>query len=113
VAVDAVTGTELSFEVGAPDLIRGLGIKHRRDWNDSPQPSTRSYQSISFEDVVGSRDGRPKDIRLLISKNRKDLLGAPPGVIPTEIEESLLLKGWGPVGMAVGSPRTISQPFPA
>ena len=81
VAVDAVAGLELSFEIDGPD---GVGLIHGRIGSSGvpslPRSSLWLDESVAFEDGGPGADGGPSQMGLLLAELGDDLLGAPSGV---------------------------------
>ena len=81
VAVDAVAGLELSFEIDGPD---GVGLIHGRIGSSGvpslPRCSSWLDESVAFEDGGPGAEGGPSQMGALLPEPGDDLLGAPAGV---------------------------------
>jgi hypothetical protein len=96
VAVDAVFGFELAFEVGAPDLIGGSD--ECRGLAGMAEVAARSRllnQAVTSKQVADGRARRPVALRITFAQELEEFLRAPGGVEAASIEQGFDQIGLG------------------
>jgi hypothetical protein len=109
IAVLAVAGAKLSFEISRPDLVGG---RHRGLWSSWMARSAAAAgvnTALSLEDVTDRAPGRPGPIRMASHQNRQQLLGPPAGMMAASLQHGLHNTGSRLVGAALGASRPIQK----
>ena len=110
IAVPAVAGFELAFEVGAPGVIGREDLRGGfAGMADVPAVPGGGDQAVATEDVTHGRPAGPGPARGALLQQREELLGAPGGVPTAGVENrgDEILRGL--VGGHPGLPRTLFQ----
>jgi len=77
-AVAAVTGLEVSFEVGTPHLVGGTNMAEGfARMPDNSAPALLGHQTVAAEDVTDGRACRPRPAGMAWAEDRHQLLGSP------------------------------------
>ena len=112
VAVDPVTGLELTLEVGGPDRVGGIeGCGGRPGVGSSSAAPSLLHESSSLHILVEDSSTRDGPVRVQGQESSSDLSGTPPGSVCAEFERSLddlRIRG---EGMGSRSMRSIRQPI--
>lgn len=90
IAVDAVEGLELAFEIGGPDLVgssEGNGLEARM-LGLAPS-AARLDQAVFLEELPDGADGGPVDGGAIEFKEALDLLGPQLGMAPLALQQDV------------------------
>ena len=110
IAIHAVAGLELAFEVGRP---RPIGRRHRdqrparvRRHRTSPR---RRDEARTIEEITDGTPRRERPRRVSRGHNLDEFLGAPRRMMTADVEQRRDDPGWGGVRTRDGATRSIDQ----
>lgn len=114
IAVQAVPGPEVSFEIGGPDFI---GFRHGGErpagMADLATPARRGDQPVSFEDVAGRADGGQFPVGVAFSNKLEEFFGSHIGMSPPGLEDRVADLRRGGMGTTMRTMRPLDESFGA
>src|SRR5262249_43432798 len=112
VAVEAIAGLEVTFEVGGPDVVgREHGSLRPTGMTGSGSATSLGDQAVTLEEVAAGAASGPFPGGVLSGENTQQLLGTPGGMTVTRFEQGLHDSGGGLVRTGVRSAGLVAQPL--
>ena len=99
IAILAIVGFELTFEISAPDIVgsQDLAGGLARMTDDATTPFVGN-QAVTAQNLADGSSMRPRPARMFLAEDLEQFLSSPAGMVAASLEDRCHPLSWGLIG---------------